>query len=133
LGRYLPDGNVEYLGRNDYQVKINGCRIELGEIESRLLDHPLVREAVVLARDDRSGDKRLVAYYTSTDGENIPAKELHRQLSGVLAQFMMPAAYVRLLQLPLNVNGKLDRAALPMPDTQAYDWRLAERHTQAAR
>ena len=120
LGRYLPDGTIEFLGRNDFQVKIRGFRIELGEIEARLAQHPAVREAVALARED-GGDKRLVAYYTvAPDAEAAGAEALRRHLSATLPDYMLPAAYVRLDALPLTANGKLDRKALPAPDGAAY-------------
>jgi len=119
LGRYLADGNIEFLGRNDHQVKIRGFRIELGEIEARLAEHPAVREAVVLAREDVPGEKRLVAYVTS-DGEAAPAETLRAHLSGSLPEYMVPAAYVMLEALPLTPNGKIDRQALPAPDGEAY-------------
>jgi arthrofactin-type cyclic lipopeptide synthetase C len=126
LGRWLPDGNIEFLGRNDFQVKIRGFRIELGEIESRLMGHPSVREAVVLAREDNPGDKRLVAYYTEArtgEGEEagaVSAEQLRTHLSASLPEYMVPAAYVRLESLPLTPNGKLDRKALPAPESDAY-------------
>ena len=116
VARYLPDGNIEYLGRNDFQVKIRGFRIELGEIEARLSEHHAIREAVVLARDDVPGEKRLVAYYTSRDGEDAGVEALRSHLFGALPDYMVPAAYVRLEALPLTPNGKLDRQALPAPD-----------------
>ena len=118
LGRWLPDGSIEFIGRNDFQVKIRGYRIELGEIEARLSEHSSVRDAVVLAREDTPGDKRLVAYVTSK-GE-INAEVLRAHLISLLPEHMVPAAYVRLDALPLTPSGKLDRKALPAPDGTSY-------------
>src|SRR5689334_15477774 len=125
LGRWLADGNIEFVGRNDHQVKIRGFRIELGEIEARLAEHPEVREAVVLAREDEPGDKRLVAYYTASgigeaEAASVGAERLRAHLSAVVPDYMVPTAYVRMERLPLTPNGKLDRKALPMPEQEAY-------------
>ena len=120
LARYLADGTIEYLGRTDFQVKIRGFRIELGEIEARLRAHASVRETVVLARDDGSGEKRLVAYYTAREAGEVSAEELRSQLLESLPEYMVPAAYVHLDALPLTSDGKLDRQALPAPDGSAY-------------
>ncbi|SIT48141.1 Linear gramicidin synthase subunit B (Includes: ATP-dependent D-leucine adenylase; Leucine racemase (ATP-hydrolyzing); ATP-dependent alanine adenylase; ATP-dependent D-valine adenylase; Valine racemase (ATP-hydrolyzing)) (fragment) [Paraburkholderia piptadeniae] len=120
LGRYLPDGSIEFLGREDFQVKIRGFRIELGEIEARLSSYAGVREAVVLAREDDPGEKRLVGYYTSANGESIAVEALRAHLHAALPEYMVPAAYVRLDVLPLTPNGKLDLKALPAPDRAAY-------------
>ncbi len=125
LGRYLADGNIEFLGRNDQQVKIRGFRIELGEIEARLAEHEWVREAVVVARENASGEKRLVAYVVAAEAmagsetENLAGK-LRAYLTGCLPEYMVPAAIVRLEALPLTPNGKLDRKALPQPEGDAY-------------
>src|SRR6202041_200574 len=124
LGRWRPDGSIEYLGRNDHQVKIRGFRIELGEIESRLLNCPGLREAVVLAREDQPGEKRLVAYFTGEP--DIPVATLRSHLADTLPDYMVPAAYVRLEALPLTPNGKLDRRALPAPEDDAYGERAYE-------
>ncbi|WP_024692628.1 phosphopantetheine-binding protein, partial [Pseudomonas syringae] len=119
LGRYLPDGNIEYLGRNDDQVKIRGFRIELSEIEAVLATHPAVHEVALLVRQD-AGEKRLVAYFTVREAQRTPEIEtLRSHLQTRLPDYMVPVAYVRLDALPLTTNGKLDRKALPEPDAQA--------------
>ncbi|HEV2733246.1 MAG TPA: amino acid adenylation domain-containing protein, partial [Longimicrobiaceae bacterium] len=118
LGRWVGEGTLEYLGRNDFQVKVRGFRIELGEIEARLAEHPGVREAVVLAREDAPGEKRLVAYYAGD--EAVEAEALRAHLGARLPEYMVPAAYVRLEALPLTPSGKLDRRALPAPEGDAY-------------
>jgi amino acid adenylation domain-containing protein len=121
LGRFRPDGTIEYLGRNDFQVKIRGFRIELGEIEARLADHPGVREAAVLAREDAPGEKRLAAYYTARRDAPAPGLEaLRAHLAASLPEYMVPAAYIALEALPLTSSGKLDRNALPAPDSNAF-------------
>ncbi|MEM4990087.1 amino acid adenylation domain-containing protein [Collimonas sp. H4R21] len=118
LARWQTDGNLAYLGRNDFQVKIRGFRIELGEIETQLVSHPAVREAVVIAREDNPGDKRLVAYIVAD--EEIGAEVLRTHLGSSMPDYMVPAAYVTLAALPLTPNGKLDRNNLPAPDGGAY-------------
>ncbi|MEQ1808231.1 MAG: amino acid adenylation domain-containing protein, partial [Burkholderiaceae bacterium] len=123
LARYLPDGNIEFLGRNDFQIKIRGFRIELGEIEARLMQGDGVREAVVVAREGEGGEKRLVAYYTSQalDGQARPdSQALRARLAAQLPEYMVPAAFVAMQALPLTPNGKIDRKALPEPDARAY-------------
>ncbi|MGD7278320.1 amino acid adenylation domain-containing protein, partial [Ralstonia pseudosolanacearum] len=120
IGRRLPDGTFEFLGRNDDQVKIRGFRIELGEIEAKLAAQPGVRDAVVLAREDRAGDKQLVAYLVPEASGALHAATLRDSLARELADYMLPSAYVMLDTLPLTVNGKLDRKALPAPQGDAY-------------
>src|SRR5262249_16412305 len=118
----------EFLGRNDYQVKIRGFRVELGEIEAGLADYPGVREAVVLAREDTPGEKRLVAYYMCAEKDGgalmvdmvMGAEQLRSHLAQKLPEYMLPAAYVRLEALPLTPNGKVNRKALPVPEGDAY-------------
>jgi len=123
LARYLPDGDIEFLGRNDFQVKIRGFRIELGEIEAKLAEHPSVRDAVVVAQQEKDGDKRLVAYHTiMPDSESEPDTEaLRTWLAQELPRHMVPVVYVRLRKLPLTLNGKVDRKALPAPDSWQPD------------
>ncbi|MBI4524347.1 MAG: amino acid adenylation domain-containing protein [Deltaproteobacteria bacterium] len=116
LARYLPDGNIEFLGRIDHQVKIRGYRIELGEIECVLSQHPAVRETVVIAREDDPGEKHLVAYVVSNRGSTPLINDLRRFLRQKLPDHMVPSAFVFLDDLPLTPNGKVDRRALPEPD-----------------
>ncbi|MCY1043070.1 amino acid adenylation domain-containing protein, partial [Corallococcus sp. bb12-1] len=117
--RWLPDGTVDFLGRMDFQVKLHGQRIELGEIEAALERHPSVREAVVVAREDVKGQQRLVAYVVLTsreEGSHAPS-DLREHLRQHLPEYMVPAAFAVLDALPLGPNGKLDRKALPAPDS----------------
>ena len=123
LGRWLPDGTIEYLGRNDFQVKVRGYRIELGEIEATLGRVEGVRDAIVLAREDAQGQKQIVAYYRAADsgeGHAPDAASLRMALARSLPDFMVPAAYVCIDAWPQTVNGKLDREALPPPGADAY-------------
>ncbi|MFL9458803.1 amino acid adenylation domain-containing protein [Tolypothrix bouteillei VB521301_2] len=115
LGRYLSDGNIEYIGRSDRQVKIRGFRIELGEIEVILNAHPHIQQAVVIAREDIPGEQRLVAYLVSTD-RSLTAKQLREFLKHRLPEYMVPSIIVILESLPLTPSGKVDRRALPVPD-----------------
>ncbi len=120
VGRWREDGTLEYLGRNDFQVKISGYRVELGEIEVQLALHRQVKEAAVVARNEESGQKRLVAYVTPRDGGGPNVEELRAHLKGVLPEYMLPSAIVLLENLPLTPNGKLDRRALPAPKMSAH-------------
>jgi amino acid adenylation domain-containing protein len=114
LARWLPDGQIEFLGRTDHQVKVRGFRIELGEIESVLSRHPGVREAVVIARENEGGDKQLVAYLVAQNG-TLSNSDLRAYLLRNVPSYCVPAAFVTLPTLPLTPNGKVDRRALPAP------------------
>jgi amino acid adenylation domain-containing protein/non-ribosomal peptide synthase protein (TIGR01720 family) len=125
LARYLPDGQVEFLGRTDNQVKIRGYRVELEEIEVVLGQHPSVRQAVVIAREEEAGRKRLVGYVVGKNGNVPSASELQSYVSERLPDYMAPSTIVTLESLPLTANGKVDRKALPAPD-QARSERESE-------
>ncbi|HEV3052240.1 MAG TPA: amino acid adenylation domain-containing protein, partial [Longimicrobium sp.] len=116
--RRRADGELEYLGRTDFQVKVRGFRIELGEIEARLAEHPGVRAPVVVVREDAPGDRRLVAYYLADEPVAVEALKAH--LADRLPGYMVPAAYVRMQAYPQTPNGKVDRRALPAPEGDAF-------------
>ena len=125
LGRYLADGNIEFLRRSDEQVKVRGFRIEPGEIETVLGSHPAVRERIVIVREDTPGDQRLVAYLVVEQGTTLAAGELRSYLKERLPEFMVPSAFVLLDSLPLTPNGKVDRHALPAPDSERPELQAA--------
>ncbi len=116
VGRYHPDGQIEFIQRVDHQVKVRGYRIELGEIEAVLGQHPAVRQCLVLVREDEPGQQRLVAYLTAVPGEKPAANQLYAWLHDKLPVYMIPVAFVLLEEFPLSANGKLERAALPAPE-----------------
>jgi amino acid adenylation domain-containing protein len=115
LCRWRPDGAIEYLGRNDFQVKLRGFRIELGEIEARLATFSGIQQAAVIAKEDATGDKRLVAYVVPAKGASLRDGALREWLARELPDYMVPSNFVLLEKMPTTVNGKLDRAALPAP------------------
>ena len=117
--RWLPTGNLQFLGRTDHQVKIRGMRIELGEIENVLNKHKTVQDSVVVAREDVRGEKRLVGYVVPDENQSLEVSELRGYLKAELPEYMVPASFVMLDKLPLSPNGKVDRSALPVPDSLA--------------
>ena len=124
LARFLRDGNVEYLGRIDHQVKLRGFRIELGEIEAVLADYPAIRQAVVVLREDKPGDKRLVGYLALTLGGELNIESLRRYLASKLPEYMVPSKFVVLEKFPMTTSGKVDRKALPLPQFERSEAEL---------
>ncbi|HEU4834641.1 MAG TPA: amino acid adenylation domain-containing protein, partial [Pyrinomonadaceae bacterium] len=127
VGRWLSDGSIEFLGRVDEQVKLRGFRIELGEIEVALQQYPGLREAVVVVREAAPQQKQLVAYVVAHENESLTTAELREHLKGLLPEYMIPQAFVSLNEIPLTPNGKVDRRALPQPESEV------ERAAMAAR
>ncbi len=118
IARYLSNGNIEFIGRVDHQVKIHGYRIELGEIETALLKHPAIKETVVVAKEDKSGNKRLIAYTVTDFTQTVTTDDLRHFLQQQLPEYMVPNTFVQMQALPLTPNGKVNRAILPNPTTQ---------------
>ncbi|NCR69789.1 MAG: amino acid adenylation domain-containing protein [Microcystis aeruginosa LG13-12] len=130
LARYLPDGNIEYVGRIDNQVKIRGFRIELGEIEAVLSHNEMVQSSCVIVREDNPGEKQLVAYIVPKLGVNLTSGDLRQFLSHKLPSYMVPSAFVLLEFLPLTANGKIDRRALKAPSNTSDSDRFIEARNQ---
>jgi len=118
LGKFMSDGNIEFLGRIDNQVKIRGFRIELGEIESMLRLRKEIKELVVMAREDQPGNKILVAYLSANAEKEIDVNELRQHLRTELPEYMIPSVFMILENIPLTPNGKIDRKALPVPEVE---------------
>lgn len=125
LCRWLPDGNIQYLGRADHQVKLRGFRIELGEIEACIAQHPAVREVAVIGREDTPGDKRLVAYVVADRPPGDLVNQLRARVRATMPEYMLPAQFVLLKALPRTPNGKLDRKALPATSDEGGSARSA--------
>ncbi|MBG9595189.1 hypothetical protein ABE34_23940, partial [Lysinibacillus sphaericus] len=125
LARWLPDGNIEYLGRIDEQVKIRGFRIELGEIESRIREIKGIHDSAVIAKADQNGDKAIYAYYT---GESVSVSEIREHLAGVLPEYMIPSYMMEIDSIPVTRNGKLDKRALPEIEVKATREYVAPRN-----
>jgi amino acid adenylation domain-containing protein len=123
LARYLPSGDIEYLGRIDQQVKIRGFRVELGEVESAISQHPKVSQVVVTDREDISGNRQLIAYVVTPSDEDVSSTEIRDYLHDRLPNYMLPAVVICLIELPLTPNGKVNRKALPVPS-------LADLHSE---
>jgi amino acid adenylation domain-containing protein len=121
MARYLPDGNIEFLGRIDDQVKIRGYRIELGEIEAVLARHPAIQSSSVVLREDTPGDKRMAAYLVARPQASVDVIDVRKYLKQKLPEHMIPAAFVLIHELPLTLSGKVDRKALPVPDPGRRD------------
>jgi amino acid adenylation domain-containing protein len=132
LCRHRPDGNIEYLGRLDHQVKLRGFRIELGEIESVLERHESVRQAITVVLEN-AGEKRIAAYVAAKPGHAIVVSQLHQHAEKTLPTYMVPAAFVVIEDFPLTPNGKVDRRALPVPERQARTTAIAPRNEMEAR
>lgn len=127
LARWSRTGEIEFLGRADFQIKLRGFRIEPGDVEHALTRHPAVREAVVTVREDQPGDKRLVGYVAAADGAEIPpARELQQLVRERLPDYMVPSVLVTLPAVPLTANGKLDRSRLPRPEVAGATYRAPE-------
>jgi amino acid adenylation domain-containing protein len=119
LARWMADGQIEFLGRRDHQVKVRGFRIELGEVEASLARHPAVQDCIVLAREDVPGDRRLVGYVVVRPGTPADVKALRDHMRTTLPEYMVPSVLMLMEALPLSPNGKVDRKALPVPETKA--------------
>ena len=131
LGRYLPDGRIEYLGRMDHQVKLRGYRIELGEIETVLGQNEGVAEATVMVREDVAGDKRLVGYVVSKKDKEVKVSELRSYMKTKLPEYMVPGTVMLLEEMPLTLNGKIDRKRLPVPEHARPELETSYEQTQS--
>ncbi|MEJ3719926.1 amino acid adenylation domain-containing protein [Paenibacillus polymyxa] len=116
LARYLPDGRIEFLGRSDYQIKVRGFRIEVGEIEEVISRHPLIKEIVVLGKQDQTGESILVGYFTETDTDSLSLNDLQDFVRNKLPEYMVPTVFIKLDTFNLTNNGKIDRRNLPSPE-----------------
>ncbi|WP_255293766.1 non-ribosomal peptide synthetase [Bacillus wiedmannii] len=128
LARYLKDGTIEFLGRLDYQIKIRGLRVEIGEVEEVLMQYPLIKEAVVLAKKDESGENILVGYYMRSMTKEISIEELQTFMKRKLPDYMIPTIFIEVKELPLSPNGKVDRKLLPEPSFSIINntWSIVE-------